>query len=201
MKQQLLLLEDVEDLGKVGDLVTVKSGFARNFLLPKRMGVVADKNTLKRQEKLQEERKKRALIDRKQSEEIAEKLKNIILKTEVKVDPEGKMYGSVSTGDIATLLKEEGFEIEKKQIKLPKPIKDTGVHNILILLKEDVEAEVSLSIKPEGVIEAEVDEVVVKPVSSSEAAEASTEDLEPIKSEDEWTHKEKQEVNEASKKA
>ena len=200
MKQQLLLLEDVEDLGKAGDLVTVKSGFARNFLLPKRMGVVADKNTLKRQEKLQEERKKRALVDRKQSEEIAEKLKNITLKTEVKVDPEGKMYGSVSTGDIATLLKEEGFEIEKKQIKLPKPIKDTGVHNILVLLKEDVEAEVALSIKPEGVIEAEIDEVVVKPVISSEE-EVSTENLEPVKSENEWTHKEKQEVNEASKKA
>ncbi len=199
MKQQLLLLEDVEDLGKAGDLVTVKSGFARNFLLPKRMGIVADKNTLKRQEKLQEERKKRALVDKKQSEEIAEKLKNITLKTEVKVDPEGKMYGSVSSGDIAVLLKEEGFEIEKKQIKLSKPIKDTGIHSILVLLKEDVEAAVSLTIKPEGVIEAQVDEVVVKPNSSEEAV--SSEDLEPVKSEDEWTHKEKQEANEASKKA
>jgi len=199
MKQQLLLLEDVEDLGKAGDLVTVKSGFARNFLLPKKMGMVADKNTLKRQEKLQEERKKKALIDRKESEEIAEKLKNITLRTEVKIDPEGKMYGSVSAGDISALLKEEGFEIEKKQVKLAKAIKETGMHSISILLKEEVEANVSLKIKPEGVIEAEVDEVVVKPASGSE--EVPSEDLEPTKSESEWTHKEKQEVNEASKKA
>ena len=161
------------------------------------MGIVADKNTLKRQEKLQEERKKRALIDRKASEEVAEKLKNITLKTEVKIDPEGKMYGSVSASDIATLLKEEGFEIEKKQVKLAKAIKETGVHSISILLKEEVEAAVSLKIKPEGVIEAEVDEVVVKPASESE--EVSAEDLEPTKSESEWDHKEKKEVNEASK--
>jgi len=198
MRQQLLLIQDVDDLGRSGDLVNVKAGFARNYLLPQKMAVRADKNTLRMQERLQAERKKQAEIDRKESEKFAAQLDSITLKIDVKVDPEGHMYGSVNANDIVELLKEEGISLDKKQVQVKKPIKETGTHSIAIELKEEVDAKVTLKIIPEGVIEAEVDEVIVKPVDAAEES-VTEENLEPPKSEDKWTEQEKKEVNEASK--
>jgi large subunit ribosomal protein L9 len=196
MKQQLLLLEDVDNLGKSGDLVTVKAGYSRNFLIPQKRAILADKNTVKKQEKLKAEREKRALIDLKESEEIAEKLKNITLTTTAKIDPDGKMYGSVTANDISILLSEEGHEVDKKAIKLAKPLKDTGMHSITIQLKEGVEARIALNIKPEGVIDAVVDEVIIKPAETIVAP--AEEDLENAS--EMLSHEEKKEVNDASKK-
>ena len=92
MKQQLLLLEDVEALGKKGEVVTAKPGYMRNFLLPKRLAVVASANTLRKQERLRAERAKQAIIDRQESEELAKQIESITLDTKVKVDPEGHMW-------------------------------------------------------------------------------------------------------------
>jgi large subunit ribosomal protein L9 len=150
MKQQLLLLQDVDGLGRSGDVVTAKAGFIRNFLLPQKMAVIADKQTLKMQARLKEEREKRALIDRKDSEELAEKIKTLSLVTEVKVDPEGKMYGSVSTLDISRLLQEKGYTVERKQVLIAQPLKTLGTHKINLRLKEGVPASFTLEIQPEG---------------------------------------------------
>ena len=147
---QLLLLEDVLDLGRTGDLVTVRAGHARNFLLPKRKAVVADRNAVRIQEKLQEERAKKAAEDRKDSEVLAGRLTGTVLETHVKVDPEGHMYGSVSTTDITNLLEEKGFIVDKRMIVLEHPVKVTGVHEITLRLTEGVPSNITLKVIPEG---------------------------------------------------
>jgi len=138
MKNQLLLLEDVECLGRSGDLVSVKPGYARNFLLPQKKAVVATKFALRLQERLQEERKKRAVVDLEEAQEIVRLIASLELVVEVKVDPDGHLYGSVSAADIAMLLQEKGVLIEKHQVQLVRPIKTLGSHTIALKLKEGV---------------------------------------------------------------
>jgi large subunit ribosomal protein L9 len=175
MKQQLLLLEDVEALGKKGELVSAKPGYVRNFLLPKRLAVIASPNTLRKQERLRSERAKQAIVDRQESEELAKQIETIPLEIKVKVDPEGHMYGSVSASDIAQIFQERGLPVERKNVMLNKPIKETGVKEISIKLKEGVNIVTKVTIIPEG-INATGLENVVKPIPVEGAApEASPE--------------------------
>ena len=138
MGNQLLLIEDVEDLGRSGDVVSVKPGFARNFLLPQKKAVIADKFTLRMQARLKEERSRQAEIDRKESEGLAAKIEGMVLLLEVKVDPDGNMYGSVAANDIVRLFGKEGIQIERRNVILVHPIKDLGVHKINLRLKEGI---------------------------------------------------------------
>jgi large subunit ribosomal protein L9 len=150
MKQTLLLIEDVEDLGDSGDVVTVKSGYARNYLFPQRLAVLADKHTLRMQEKLKKERSVRAEKDKQESEALAKTLEAMTLSIRVKVDPEGKMYGSVSPFDVLHLLEKAGIKnLSKKAIQVKKHIKDLGVIDIPLKLKENVMTKVKLEILPE----------------------------------------------------
>lgn len=151
MKQKLLLLNDVDDLGKKGEIVEVKAGYARNYLIPQKIALFADAHTLRMQQKLKDERAKQALVDKEEAEKMKEKLQAVVLSVHVKVDPEGKMYGSVSGADILELLKKEGFTLEKKHISLRKHIKETGIFDIPLRLKEGVETTIKLKIIPEMV--------------------------------------------------
>ena len=150
MKQSLLLLEDVDALGRSGDIVSVKAGFARNFLIPQKKALHASKQTIKLQEKLKEERIKRAAVDRKEAEELATSIEGTLLTIEVKVDADGNLYGSVIAADILALMKKEGIELDKKNVILPKPIKSLGKYSIQLRLKENVPASIQLEVKPEG---------------------------------------------------
>jgi large subunit ribosomal protein L9 len=152
MKQQLLLLEDVEALGRKGEVVTARPGYIRNFLLPRGLAVIASPNTLRKQERLRAEREKQAAVDRKEAEELAQQIEGLSLEIKVKVDPEGHMYGSVSAQDIAQLFQEKGLPVEKKYIQLPRPIKETGEKKISLKLKEGIPATITLAIIPEGVV-------------------------------------------------
>lgn len=165
MRQQLLLLEDIDGLGRSGEIVTAKPGFIRNFLLPKKKAVIADKLTLKLQAKLQEERGKRAAVDRADAEKLAKALADLVLETEVKVDRDGKMYGSVTQLEIARLLQDKGYEIDRKHVTLPQAVKRLGKHEIPLRLKEGVLATVVLVVKPEG-----GDLAVPKALSAEETA-------------------------------
>lgn len=150
MRNQLLLLEDVEDLGRSGDIVSVKPGFARNFLIPQKMAVVASPFTLRMQEKLKAERAKRAEFDRKDSEELAQRLNGMVLTHEVKVDPDGHMYGSVTVSDILRILDVDGIKLERRNIALPHPIKTLGAHVIHFKLKEGIPAQITLKVMSEA---------------------------------------------------
>lgn len=150
MPSKLLLLEDVDALGRKGEIVNVKPGYARNFILPRGLGIIADKNALRMQARLKEEREKQAVVDRKESEELAARLEGITLSTIVKVDHEGHMYGSVSALDVVHMLKEQNsIEIEKRFVQLHHSIKEVGVFPIKIKLKEGILTQITLKIVPE----------------------------------------------------
>jgi large subunit ribosomal protein L9 len=152
MATKLLLLSDVEDLGRSGDIVSVKPGYARNFLLPQEKAVVADKNALRLQARLQEERNKKALHDRQESEVIAKSFEGLTLAKIVKVDHDGHMYGSVSITDILHLLQQHaGVALEKRSVLLKHPIKELGVHTIGVKLKEGVSGSFMLKVMAEQV--------------------------------------------------
>lgn len=146
MKQQYLLIEDVEDVGRSGELISAKPGFARNYLLPQQKAVPASAHTLRMQAKLVEERAKKAAVDRKEAEEHAAKMEGLVLQITVKVDPEGHMYGSVGSTDIIELFAKQGIKVDRRNIGLNKPIKEVGVHQMTLKLKEGVTCGYSLQI-------------------------------------------------------
>lgn len=146
MATKILLLEDVDDLGTKGEIVSVRPGYARNFLLPKKRARLADANAVRMQKKLQDERAKQAIVDRDEANALSAQLEGVILETKVKVDHEGHMYGSVSTTDIVELFANQGFTIEKKWILLPQPIKATGEHDLKLRLREGIPARVKINI-------------------------------------------------------
>lgn len=169
MANQLLLIEDVENLGRSGDIVHVRPGYARNFLLPQGCAVVADKHALRMQARLQEERKKKAIVDKQEADTVAAQLTGVVISTTVKVDHEGHMYGSVSAHDVVELLAEQAkVTVEKRDIVLKHAIKTLGEHKITIKLKEGVVANIVLD-----VISEDPKFVVVKeaPAAETPAAE------------------------------
>jgi large subunit ribosomal protein L9 len=150
MAHKLLLIEDVESLGRSGDIVGVKPGYARNFLIPQGLAVIASKQALRMQARLQEERNKKAIADREESDALATKLEGQTLTTIVKVDHDGHMYGSVNASDIADLLASQlSITLEKRAIQLKHPLKAVGAHTVHVKLKEGVQASFSLSIEAE----------------------------------------------------
>ncbi|HPE84937.1 MAG: 50S ribosomal protein L9 [Chlamydiia bacterium] len=174
-QQQLLLLEDVDNLGRKGELVKgAKPGFIRNFLLPKQHAVLADKRTIRLQERLKEERQKQAEIDRKEGTAMANNLRGKSFSHTVKVDASGHMYGSVTVQDIVHILSEQGLQIERKMVLLGNPIRTLGIHHIPLRLKEGVAAEFNLRVQDEkGNIE------MAKPAhEASPAKEAFSEEQE-----------------------
>ncbi len=151
MATQLLLVQDVENLGRSGEIVKVRPGFARNYLIPKGRAVIADKNALRMQERLKEERLKKAAEDLKGSEEVSKRIEGQTLTKMVKVDHEGHLYGSVSALDIQHLLESSlNVELEKRSIVLKHPIKDLGVFTISVKLKEEVSCSFTLKVISEA---------------------------------------------------
>jgi len=147
MKNQLLLLDDIHGVGRKGEIVSVKPGFARNYLFPQKKAVVAEKHLVKLQARLKEERSKQAVDDKKEAEALAKMLAGKTLKTQVKVDGEGHMYGSVASKDLVQLFDEQlEIKIDRRSIILPKPIKSLGQFEIELRLQEGVPATIVLEI-------------------------------------------------------
>lgn len=151
MKQKLLLLEDVDGLGRSGDLVFARPGYVRNFLLPRKKAVFADLRTLNMQERLREKRLRQAAEDKAQSEELASQLAELVLEFFVKVDPDEKMYGSVTVTDLIKATEEKGFVLEKKNFPSAHfAIKELGRKSISLKLNEDVVATLVVDIFSEN---------------------------------------------------
>jgi large subunit ribosomal protein L9 len=171
MKQQLLLLKDVFGLGVKGQLVFAKPGYMRNFLIPKGFAVVATENMKRRQKSLEIAQAEQAVKDKKDSELLATQIEAISLEIFVKVDPMGRMHGSVRALDIVQLFLEQGLVVERNNIVLNKPIKETGSHKIMLNLKGGIQVTSKLYIIPEGGVRpSEVAQVVA--AISPEDAEA-----------------------------
>lgn len=135
---EVILREDISSLGKAGDLVKVKAGYARNFLLPQKKAVVADpKNVrmLDHQKKVAEAGQKKL---RKSAEEMAAKLAALSITIECEAGEEDKLFGSVTTRDIADALRRAGMVIDKRVINIKEPIRQIGVFDVEVKLYPDV---------------------------------------------------------------
>ena len=139
---EIILRQGVENLGKPGDVVKVKAGYARNYLLPRGLAYEATPGNLKR---IQQERDRLEAAEnerRGSAQGLAEKLEQVSLTFSARVGEEGKLFGSVTAADLAAQLEAQGFHIEKRQIDLHEPIKALGVYRVPVRLHADVKPEV-----------------------------------------------------------
>jgi large subunit ribosomal protein L9 len=143
---EVILLERIAKLGQMGDVVRVKDGFARNFLLPKGKALRATKDNRSRFEAMKTELEARNLEQRGEAEKVGSKLDGQKFTVLRQASETGQLYGSVSPRDIATLVIEQGFKIDRNQIALNTPIKTIGMHKVPILLHPEVEVAISLAV-------------------------------------------------------
>lgn len=141
---EIILKQDVDRIGKAGQIVKVKDGFARNFLLPNGLALVATVRNLKTWAELEKRKALQLEKEKKEAMELASKLNGFSINVAVATHEEDKLYGSVSDADIANALKEEGFSIEKKNILLNEPIKSLGIYDVPIKLHPDVQAKIKV---------------------------------------------------------
>ena len=148
---KLILNSDVTKLGRKGDIVNVAKGYARNYLLPKNLAIVATDSNISIAEKIQEKR----IAELTESEELAESIKDALADAHLvisqKSTDEGTLYAAVANNEIVEVLEKfSGFKIEEKQIELNDQVKEIGLHNVKIKISEDVDFDVVLEIIPES---------------------------------------------------
>lgn len=134
----VILQEDMPDLGKAGDVVSVREGYGRNYLLPRKKAVMADRKNLRQLEHHKRVVAAKQQKIRKRSEELAEKLKALSITIAREVGEEDKLFGSVTSKDIAAALRNEGFVIDRHDIQLEAPIKQIGIFDVGIRLHPEV---------------------------------------------------------------
>lgn len=141
---KVILQKDVEKLGKRYSVVEVKDGFARNYLFPRKLAIPATEANLAGLQKSMERFSKYLERLKRIGMSLAEKFDSLTIKTKIKTGIEGKAFGSITTSDIAELLKSEGIEVDKKQIILNEPIKHPGIYDIEVHLAERMKASFKL---------------------------------------------------------
>ncbi len=152
MSVEVILMDDVEHLGKMGDTVHVRDGYARNYLLPRGLAEPLTKNALRKLEKLRKQREELMRIRRAEATEKASKIKGITLTIAAKAvegDEEGKLYGSVSAADIAAALEAQGTAVAPAMVRLEEPIKTVGETAVTIALMPDVTADITVAVVAE----------------------------------------------------
>lgn len=144
---KVILLEDVKSLGKKGEIVDISDGYARNFILPKNKGIEATSanlNSLKLQKANEE---KIALENLEQAKDLGAKLTKAAVEIKIKAGEGGKLFGAISSKEIAAAIKEQhGLDVDKKKIVLDEPIKELGSHSIKIKLHKEVTANVTVNV-------------------------------------------------------
>lgn len=143
---QVILLERVAKLGQMGDVVKVKDGYARNFLLPQGKALRASKENLKAFEARKAQLEAKNLETRKEAEKVAEKLEGQVFVILRSASDSGALYGSVTTRDAAQAATEAGFTVDRRQVVLSRPIKELGLHEIRIDLHPEVSVNVKLNV-------------------------------------------------------
>ena len=147
---ELILRDDVDKLGRRGDIVKVKDGFARNFLLPRGLGMPVNAANKAMIEKEQKANLARLAKERAEFEQLAVRIATLRFIAPRKVGENEVLYGSVTTGDVAEFLKTKGIEIDKRKVLLDEPVKQLGEHEIKIRLHPEVQATLKLLVTKEG---------------------------------------------------
>src|SRR5213594_3620028 len=179
---QVLLREDIDNLGARGEIVRVKAGYARNYLLPRNLAVEATANNVRQIEGERAALVKREAKERSTAEAQADQLGSLTLSFERKVGEAGVLYGSVTSMDIAHALKDQGYEIDRRHIVLREPIKRFGNYTVPVRLHREITVEMPVSVLGEGGVEVDVEtlqaEAAKETVSEAQSTEAQTQDSE-----------------------
>lgn len=141
---KVILTQPHPRLGEAGDVVEVKDGYARNYLIPRNLAIPATKGNLKQVEAI---KRRQMTLEQKRKEKLmalAEKLSRISVDLVVEVDENDRLFGSITPGQIAEALQKQGFDIDKKQIVIEEPIETLGVYNITVKLHPEIEGKVRL---------------------------------------------------------
>jgi large subunit ribosomal protein L9 len=143
---QVILQEDVEKLGSRGDVVAVKEGYARNYLLPRKLALEASPGNLKRLEKIRTTLAKRTATEREGAQKQAELLKDVTLSFGRKAGDNDQLFGSVTASDISEALAAQGFQVDKRRIELAEPIKVVGQYEVTAKLVHGVTASFKVNV-------------------------------------------------------
>jgi len=146
---QIILQEDVEKLGNRGEVVTVAEGYARNFLLPRKLALEATPGNMKRLEKMRVAFAKKESTERADAQKLAELLAAVSLTLTRKSGENDQLFGSVTSADISEALAAQGFTIDKRKIQLADPIKTLGEFPVPVKLHREVQAAVAVTVKKE----------------------------------------------------
>ena len=148
---KVILIEEIRGLGHRGDVVTVKDGYARNFLLPKNLAREATTGNLKQ---IEHEKRKWALLEQEEknaAQKQADAVKGLKITLEKRVGEHGHLFGSVTANEIADALEAKGINVDKRRIELGSPIKNVGVHDVEVRLHREVSAHIQVEVVPMGV--------------------------------------------------
>ncbi len=171
---KILLKKEVKKLGNIGDVVDVANGYARNYLLPKKLATVVTKGNVEQinlQVLKNEEIRKEKI---KELQALAGKISDISYTITVKTNKEGKLFGSVTANDVAKVLSEKGFQIDEKMVILEAPIKKCDMHNITVVLHPDVNAQCRVLVVSES------EKTAGSPQGSSEASSGNNAETDKV---------------------
>src|SRR2546421_7341680 len=146
----VLLREDIDSLGARGEIVRVRAGYARNYLLPRKLAVEATAGNVKEIERERSALLKKEATERTSAEGQAEQMGSLVLEFKRKSGEQGALYGSVTSMDIAETLKERGYEIDRHRIHLREPIKRLGEFGVPVRLHRDVTVDLQVKVAPAG---------------------------------------------------
>ena len=166
---EVILKEDVDNLGHRGDVVKVAEGYGRNFLLPRKLAMQATEANKAVIEQMKAAAARRSASEKAVAEALVAKLEPLALSFTRKSGEEGRLFGSVTSADIATELAANGFDIDRRKIQLPEPLKTVGDFNVAVKLHREVTAHVKVKVVAEAVEGEEA--AVAEPVAQEAAAE------------------------------
>lgn len=137
---KVILKEDIASLGKCGEVVTVRGGYGRNYLLPRNLAIEATSGNLRAIDEVRDQKKLRDNKKKREAERVKDKLEKISCTAEVLVGEEDKVFGSVTSSTIADLLAEKGFDIDRRRVLLEEPLKALGVYTVPVKVESEVTA-------------------------------------------------------------
>ena len=178
-RMKVLLTQDVANVGLAGEIHTVAGGYARNFLMPRGLGILATKGALKQAEEIRQAGIRRRAQERANAEAQAQVIGQHKLLFQARAGENNRLYGSITSADIAEeLSKAVGFEIDRRRIQLEHPLRDLGIYDIELRLMAEVAPKFKVAVVREGEGWAEAEARAAQPVEKSDAEEAAENDYE-----------------------
>lgn len=145
---KVVLIKELEGYGGFGDVISVKDGFARNYLIPRGIALPATEGNLNHVNNILSQRARKLQKEKEKAQALAKKLSGLVLEIVRQVGEKGKLFGSVTSQDIAQALQEKGFDVDRKKVMLKNPIKDIGIYTITLRLHPEVSVDIKVDVKP-----------------------------------------------------